>query len=175
MRIPKVLRNRLWWSPERLLTLIPAGLLAVCLLVSAATYFGSKPWARRVFFFPRSGVERVLGEARRLPVRRGLEANVELYLAEALLGPTKPLLRRVVARGTRLISVVVRQHTVYANLSSDLIRGEEGSRLSLEQSLQVLANGVYFNFPRVRQVYFFVEGQLPRPPHDEGFPQKKKI
>jgi len=175
LRIPKVLRNRLWWSPERLLRLVPAGLLAVCLLVSLAVYFGGDPWARRVFFFPKTGGERILGEERRLPARRGLEANVELYLAEAVLGPAKPLLRRVVARDTRLLSVVAHQHTVYASFSRQIITPEEGSGLTLEQALQVLANGVYFNFPRVRRLYFLVEGQLPGPPHDEGFQYKKKF
>jgi hypothetical protein len=173
LRIPRVLRNRLWWSPERLLRLIPAGLLTVCLLVSLTLYFTGSPWARRVFFFPKTGGERVFGEPRRLPVRRGLEANIDLYLEEAVLGPTKPLLRRVVARDTRLISVVAQQRTVYVNLSKEVIRGEPGSGLTLEHSLQVLADGVYFNFPQVRRLYFLVEGQLPGPPYDEGFSYKK--
>jgi len=78
-----------------------------------------------------------------------------------------------VPRQTRLLSVVARQRTVYASLSREVIWPDEGSGLTLEQALQVLANGVYFNFPRVQRLYFLVEGQLPGPPHDEGFGHKK--
>lgn len=130
-----------------------------------------------MFFFPQAGGERIRGEARRLPARRGqgLQGNVSLYLEEAILGPTRPLLRRVVARETRLQSVVVADRAVYASLSREVLERDNGTGLSLEESLQILANGVYYNFPRVRQVYLLVEGQLPGAAHDQGFLYKKKF
>jgi hypothetical protein len=141
--------------------------------VSLTVYLASNPWTRRIFFFPTAGGERIQGEVRWLPARGGLEAKIDLYLEEAILGPTRPLLDRIVARDTRLLSVVTHQQTVYADLSWNVIQGEAGSGLSLEQSLQLLANGVYFNFPRVRRLFLLIDGQLPGPPHDEGFQYKK--
>jgi hypothetical protein len=152
------------------------GILFVFLLALSLTlYFVGKPWHPRVLFFPETSTGKLVGERRFLPPRSGLTPQIELYVQELLLGPSNPLLTRIVPREVRLRSAIARDGTVYVNLSREIIELQPGAPLSFDQSLQAIANGVLYNFPRVRGLYLLVEGQIPGEQHADGFVFEKKL
>ena len=152
------------------------GILFVFLLVLSLTlFFVGKPWHPRVLFFPETSTGKLVGERRFLPPRSGLTPQIELYVQELILGPANPLLTRIVSREVRLRSVIARDGTVYVNLSREIIELQPGAPLSFDQSLQAIANGVLYNFPKVRDLYLLVEGQIPGERHADGFVFEKKL
>jgi hypothetical protein len=145
------------------------------IVLSLFFYFLSRPWSTRVLFFPDSATGRLVGERRFLPPRRGVTANVELYVQELILGPADPLLTRVVPRDVTLQSVLSRQGEVYVGLSKEIIDLSPEATLSFDLAIQTIANGVLFNFPHVRRLYLLVEGQLPGERYADGFTFEKKL
>jgi len=155
--------------------LIFGALFLFLIVLSLSFYFISKPWTVRVLFFPETATGRLIGERRFIPPRRGLTANVELYVQELILGPADPLLTRVVPRDVSLQSVLSRQGKVYVSLSKEIINQSPDAALSFDQAMQTIANGVLFNFPHVRRLYLLVEGQLPGERYADGFTFEKKL
>lgn len=154
----------------------PFGILFLFLLVLSLTlYIVTKPWYPRVLFFPESTTGKLVGERRFLPLRSGLASQIELYVQELILGPSDPLLTRIVPREVRLRSVITRDGEVYVSLSREIIELQPDASLSFDQSLQAIANGVLYNFPKVRDLYLLVEGQIPGQQHADGFVFEKKL
>ncbi|UCF99067.1 MAG: GerMN domain-containing protein [Spirochaetaceae bacterium] len=152
------------------------GVLFVFLLILSLTlYFLSNPWNARVLFFPEGATGKLVGERRFLPPRRGLTAEVELYVQELILGPADPLLSRIVSREVRLHSVIVQDGKAYVSLSREILEPVPDAALSFDQTLQTIANGVLYNFPRVRGLYLLVDGQLPGEQYADGFTIEKKL
>jgi len=155
--------------------LIFGTLFLFLIVLSLAFYFLSKPWSTRVLFFPESTTGRLVGERRFLPPRRGVTANVELYVQELILGPADPLLDRVVPRDVTLQSVLSRQGEVYVGLSKEIIDLSPEAAMSFDRAMQVIANGVLYNFPHVKRLYLLVEGQIPGERYADGFTFEKKL
>ena len=152
------------------------GILFVFLLILSLTlYFVARPWSARVLFFPEESTGKLVGERRFLPHRRGLPSQVELYVQELILGPSDPLLTRIVPREVRLRSVIARNGAVYVSLSREIIEPQPEVPLSFDESLQTIANGVLYNFPAVRKLFLLVEGQIPGEHHADGFAFQKKL
>ena len=155
--------------------LIFGTLFLFLIVLSLAFYFLSKPWSTRVLFFPESTTGRLVGERRFLPPRRGVTANVELYVQELILGPADPLLDRVVPRDVTLQSVLSRQGEVYVGLSKEIIDLSPEAAMSFDRAMQAIANGVLYNFPHVKRLYLLVEGQIPGERYADGFTFEKKL
>jgi len=155
--------------------LIFGTLFLFLIVLSLAFYFLSKPWSTRVLFFPESTTGRLVGERRFLPPRRGVTANVELYVQELILGPADPLLDRVVPRDVTLQSVLSRQGEVYVGLSKEIIDLSPAAAMSFDGAMQAIANGVLYNFPHVKRLYLLVEGQIPGERYADGFTFEKKL
>lgn len=155
--------------------LIFGALFLFLIVLSLSFYFLKQPWSPRVLFFPETVTGRLVGERRFLPPRRGLTANVELYVKELILGPADPLLSRVVPRDVTLQSVLSRQGEVYVSLSKEIVDLSPDAALSFDQAMQAIARGVLYNFPRVKRLYLLVEGQLPGEHYADGFTFEKKL
>jgi hypothetical protein len=152
------------------------GILFIFLFILSLTlYFIAKPWSPRVLFFPEQTTGKLVGERRFLPPRRGLTSQVELYVQELILGPSDPLLARIVPREVRLRSVIARNGEVYVSLSREIVQSRPDASMSFDQSLQAIANGVLFNFPSIRDLYLLVEGQIPGEKYADGFVFEKKL
>jgi hypothetical protein len=91
------------------------------------------------------------------------------------LGPSDPLLARIVPREVRLRSVIARNGEVYVSLSREIVQSRPDASMSFDQSLQAIANGVLFNFPSIRDLYLLVEGQIPGEKYADGFIFEKKL
>lgn len=155
--------------------LIFGSLFLLLIVVSLSFYFLSRPWNTRVLFFPENASGRLVGERRFLPPRRGVTANVELYVQELILGPADPLLARIVPREVTLQSVISRQSEVYVGLSKEIIDLSPEAALSFDQAMQTIANGVLYNFPHIKRLYLLVEGQIPGERYADGFTFEKKL
>ena len=151
------------------LRLIAGALFVFLLGLSLVLYFVTMPWNSQVLFFPEMSTGKLVGERRFLPFRQGIGAQIERYVQELILGPSDPLLMRIVPKDVRLHSVVVRQGKVYLSLSRDILDLRADARLTFDQTLQAIANGVLYNFPQVRSLHILVDGQLPGENHADGF------
>ena len=160
---------------RRFVQLILGALFVLLLVLSLTVYVLSRPWTPRVLFFPEDATGKLVGERRFLPPRRGLAANVELYVQELILGPSNPLLERLLPKEVQLDSVISRQGNVYVSLSREILDLRPGAPLGFDQTLQSIANGVLYNFPHVRQLHLLVEGQEPGERHADGFSFDKKL
>jgi hypothetical protein len=71
--------------------------------------------------------------------------------------------------------VIARDGKVYVSLSREVIELQPEAPLSFDQSLQTIANGVLYNFPKVRALYLLVEGQVPGEQYVDGFVFEKNL
>ncbi|MDR0487745.1 MAG: GerMN domain-containing protein [Treponema sp.] len=134
---------------RRLLGLVLLGLAAV-------TEFFILGLARRTFvFYNVSGG--VVVEDRMLKRSPSREVNITRYLGETLLGPAAPDLAPLFPRGTTLKSALYRDGVVYADFSADAaLPPVEGGRVL--DNFRTLYAGILRNFPFVREVRFFIDG-----------------
>jgi hypothetical protein len=149
-------------SKEKTILLAGAGLLAASLLISLLAFLlpGSAR-AKRVLFFPQGEARKLAGETRFLPRRRSLEDNIELLLEELILGPATPNYLRVVPQDLEVQNVILKQGTLYINFSREMLSAAAAMNRTIDEMIQAVGNSVLYNFPRVKKLYVFVEGQLP--------------
>ncbi len=143
--------------------LILGGSFLLVLLLSLVLYALSRdPLARRTIFFPGTDSHLLSGEERLLPLRRGLEANVQLLVDEIILGPSQSEHRRLLPRKTQVLSLILRRGTLYLSLSHDILFPDEEGFGSVKDAVQAVGSTIRFNFPGLRRIYIFIDGQLPR-------------
>lgn len=128
---------------------------------------------KRTFFFPESTfgrsysgrraeiAARLFGETRRLPRRKGTEANIRLLVEDMILGPVDPMHVRLLPSKTTLLGLIWRKRAVYLNFSVGILSPDKNNELSLPLILQGITNTIIFNFPSVRRVFVFIEGEIP--------------
>jgi hypothetical protein len=137
-------------------------LLVMVLLFSLLMFFLSDRGTRRkVFFFPQYRSSQVAGEVRSLPVRNSLEDNITLLVKEQLLGPVVVTNDRLFPPSTVLRTLLVRNDTLYINLSVDAILGRRSTESSFEESVAVLERTIRFNYPEIDRVIVAIEGEIP--------------
>lgn len=125
--------------------------------------------AVRVLFFPAQAGRGMVAEERLLPRHRILEQDVTELAEGVLLGPTRHDALRIFPRGGSVLSSLVHGRTLYIDLSPRLLVEDPEVPLRGDDALTALARSIKFNFPRVRQIVFFIDGQTPH------FPAKKNI
>jgi hypothetical protein len=134
-------------------------LLVICL--SAVQYLYCKDkLERRVLFFPTVSSARLVGEERLIPLKKG-EAAVRILLAEIILGPVMPNNVRILPRETRITSLLWRKDSVYVNFSNHILFPGGKINYSYVEILHAVGNSILFNFPRVKHLYIFIDGQIP--------------
>lgn len=84
------------------------------------------------------------------------EFNIKRYVEEALLGPADPESAPLFSLETRLCSLLLRDGTVYLDLSEAAALAPPGG--DVLKSLDTVERGIRRNFPYVRNVYVFIEG-----------------
>jgi hypothetical protein len=52
--------------------------------------------------------------------------------------------------------------TLYLDLSPDLLQADPDVPLGTQDALALLERTLRFNFPRIREVVFYIDGQVPR-------------
>jgi len=114
--------------------------------------------ARKTFVFYDLGSGHAIVEERIIARSGSRERDAARYVDEALLGPAMPGYAPLLPRGTRLLSLLYRDGTVFADLSGEaLVPSEDGP--DLLDGFRALRFGLGRNFPEIREVRFFVEGR----------------
>jgi hypothetical protein len=123
----------------------------------------------RVLFFPPLAGHRLVAEQRFLPRHRGLEREAAELVEGVLLGPTRHDAVRLFPRGGSVISVMASGRTLYVDLTPQVLVDDPEVPLKGQDALDALGRSLRVNFPRLKEVIFFIDGQQPR------FEGKKKI
>jgi hypothetical protein len=116
----------------------------------------------RIIFFPTQTGKRLVAEQRFLPRRGGFEKDVAELVEGVFLGPTRHDAQRLFPRGGRVTAAMVNGRTLYLDLSSTILMNDPDAPLTGKDALNALARSIRFNFPRIREVVFLVDGQSPR-------------
>ena len=136
---------------------------ALLIFLAGAVFieFYNSGLARRTFMFYDFDSGLVSVEDRMLVSGKGsqsYEIDVTRYVEEAVLGPVSPNSLPLFPRETRLLSLLYRDGTVYADFSEEaaLPPAEGGEVL---KNLKTLYSGVKRNFSFVEDVRFFIAGK----------------
>lgn len=121
----------------------------------------------RVLFFPGLAPGRLVAEERLLPRHHGLEQNVAETAEGVLLGPARDDAQRLFPRGGRVRSAFVTGRTLVIDLSPQILLEDPEVPLRGRAALDALERTLRFNFPGIREIDFYIDGQLPRFPGGE--------
>ncbi len=164
-RLDFLLRVRLRGKPA----LLGAALLAVFALSLSLFLLAGNGKASRVLYFPGLGGRRLVAEERLLPRHPTIEENVTELAEGVLLGPARNDALRLFPRGARVIAAFVTGRTLVLDLSPLVLLDDPEVPLRGKAALDALGRSLRFNFPRLREVVFYIDGQRPR------FPGEKNI
>jgi hypothetical protein len=123
----------------------------------------------RILYFPRDHGVGFVAEPRFLTRHRGLEGNITELVNSVLLGPSRPDAARLFPRGAMVRAAMLRGHTLFLDLTSHVLDTDPEVPLAVPRALDALGDSIRLNFPRVREIDLYIDGQIPR------FPDKKKI
>lgn len=144
---------------------IVLGTFALSLLVFLVA--GNKR-VERILYFPRDHGQGFVAESRFVSRHRGLSDNITELVEGVLLGPTRHDAARLFARGASVRAALVRGHTLYLDLTARILEDDPDVPLKGSDALDALDRSILFNFPRVRDIVVYIDGQAPR------FPEKEK-
>ena len=112
--------------------------------------------ARYHFYFESTDTDGYEMEVRQLPSVKGRE-KIELFTEELLLGPSIQRAKRVFPVGTHALFCFEQNKTLYLNLSKEALYDFSDSA-SIARNLKVIEKNIKTNFPAVREIEFFIEG-----------------
>jgi hypothetical protein len=136
-----------------------AGTLAVSLLVF---FLVGNAQVSRVLFFPRDRAPGVASETRLLPRHRTVEAEVRELVEGVLLGPAGHDLARLFPKGVAVRSVLTRRGSLWLDLSPSILAEDSSLALTGAEAFDLLRKTIRQNFPRLRDITLFIDGQEPR-------------
>ncbi|MDR0720235.1 MAG: GerMN domain-containing protein [Treponema sp.] len=128
----------------------------VCISLFALAEFLVLGMSRHVFVFYDARDGSVVVETRQIKRASSPETAIRRYVDEALLGPVLPELAPLFPKGSRLVSLLFRGGTVYADISQDALFPVEGG--DVFRSCLTLNKGIRRNFPSVKDVKLFIGG-----------------
>jgi hypothetical protein len=122
---------------------------------------------RRTFVFYSVADWSIIVEDRMLRRTESREDDMILYVEEFLLGPVSPDLAPLFPRETRLESFLYRDGVAYAGLSGSAVfptpeqsAAEPVGPAGVFGNFETLYRGIRRNFPYVREVRLFVDGNI---------------
>jgi hypothetical protein len=139
-------------------TLICLIVLSLFFILALVVFLLTEQWTRRVFFFPEVNSKKYAAETRYLP-RGGSEVDdIRRLLEDLLLGPSNFGNAALLPPGTRLASAMLESGELYVGFSKEIYQTESGLLIPREM-LQGVADTLYFNFPRLKKIRFFIGGK----------------
>jgi hypothetical protein len=157
-RFDFILRARLRRAPA----IVGLSFLGVLVLSVSLFLLLGNGKVTRVLFFPALIGRRTVAEERSLPRHRRLEENASELAEAVLLGPMRNDATRMFPRGCTVISSLMHGRTLYLDLSPEILLEDPDVPLAAQDALALLARSLRFNFPRIREVVFYIDGQVPR-------------
>ena len=131
-------------------------LIAVLGIVTV-TEFSILNLARRTFVFYTVKDGTVIVESRMLKHADTREGDIIRYTEETLLGPVSPGLLPLFPKETKLLSLLLREGVIYANLSlaAEMAPLEGGAAYD---NFRTFCESLLRNFAYIDEVRFFIEG-----------------
>ncbi len=126
------------------------------LIFSLVAFFVSYKGTHRTFFFESVDSNEVFIEKRFVP-KSPYQDKITTYIEELLLGPQTPRLKPVFSRGTTLISCFERKHTLYVNLSKDLLKAE-GEVSDFAVAERIFKENIFKNFRQIDIIEIYIDG-----------------
>jgi hypothetical protein len=130
--------------------------LAFLFVFSFIFYVVNYRGARYHFYFESTDTDGYEMEVRQLPSVKGRE-KIELFTEELLLGPSIQRAKRVFSVGTHALFCFEQNKILYLNLSKEALYDFSDSA-SIARNLKVIEKNIKTNFPAVREIEFFIEG-----------------
>ncbi len=130
--------------------------LAFLFVFSFIFYVVNYRGARYHFYFESTDTDGYEMEVRQLPSVKGRE-KIELFTEELLLGPSIQRAKRVFPVGTHALFCFEQNKILYLNLSKEALYDFSDSA-SIARNLKVIEKNIKANFPAVREIEFFIEG-----------------
>jgi spore germination protein GerM len=130
--------------------------LLILVILGGADFLKNGLVRRTLMFYAISqGTEMV--EDRFFPRSGSKETDIRRYVEEVLLGPAAPGSLPLFPREARLESLLYREERVYVGFSeSAALPPLEGGNVF--NNLRVLRSGILRNFPCIKEVKFFING-----------------
>lgn len=92
-----------------------------------------------------------------LPRSKTEELGIKSYVEDVILGPKSVEEMALFNEGSSVEAIMLRAGLVYINLSSEAaVPPVEGGEVL--NNLQVLKEGIFRNFPNLKEVYIFIGG-----------------
>ena len=137
--------------------IILASIALILLLFSVITFNISSRAYRRMFIFPSADDGKYIVEYRNLS-RSPVQGDLQYYVDEILLGSGTERTKMLFTPGTSVLSCFQRDSILYLNLSSNLLDMGEGV-VDIKSGFELLEKNIKKNFPKVKNVEFFIEGK----------------
>ena len=118
-------------------------------------------YTERSLFFLEPVSREVVMEHRLIAEKHDTEKNIELLVKDVLLGSSLLVRDGIFPADTNLNHLLLRNGTVYADLSMDAVFAEPGMGLAFSESLDILRRTILFNFPGIESVTITVNGLQP--------------
>jgi len=156
---------------------ILAGILIILFFFSLTFFLVLKGnRTRLVLFFPDRSTGKLIGEERYIKKENSYEENIKNLISEILLGPSLPYSSPLFSPDTELISIFLKQKHLSVNFSKQILKSDMKMKLDFHTSLQACINALKFNFPGIKYISFFVNGELvPLQREDEVLPDDENI
>ena len=149
--------------------LMPITSLAVSFVLTVVFFLVFRPESDgRVFFFPDNAGVEVGSERRGIPGRRDLEAKITVFLEELLIGPVDLHLSRTAPKGTSLKHAAVIGRTAYVDLGGGMLGSDSEFMVSIDEAMENIRRNILFNFPRIEDIVFTIEGSQVHAPYFDG-------
>ena len=132
-------------------------ILIIILAAAAVSEFLYLNLARRTFVFYNLSKDKIIVEDRMLKHAESREDDLIRYAEETLLGPASPDLLPLFPKGTKLLSLLLRDGVVYANLSPDAVMPPVEGGVTVE-NFRTFYDSILRNFSYVDDVRFFIGG-----------------
>ena len=132
--------------------------LVLLFVISTSAYFFDNNYVRRVLLFP--GRSSFSGEMRRVPRQDTVEADVELFISELILGPYNIDHQRSVPKNTKLQNLLIRDKSLlYVDFSADLIVYDDEFSIPSLIMVTLIRQNIMYNFPFLEKINLSVDGQ----------------
>lgn len=132
-------------------------LMGSLLLISLVVNFTFRPNINgRIFFYPVNSGDGFNAEKRGIPSRKELDQKIGIFIQELFLGPISLDLSLAISPNTKLRHATVIGKVAYIDLDSKALGGDLS--ISLEEAFENIRHNLLFNFPRLTDVVFTIEG-----------------
>lgn len=146
--------------------LMPLSLLAFVFFLTVIFYSVFRPNVDgRIFFYPDNAGIRTGAERRGVPGRRDIEEKITVFLEELFIGPVDLHLSRTVPEKTATRDVSVIDRTVYINFDERMLNSYAELSISTDEALENIRYNIHFNFPRIEEVVFLINGSQVHAPY----------